>query len=32
MEYYLKGFDWKVLRPFAMKLVAPFDCVQIDLD
>ena len=32
MEHYLGGLDWKVLRPYAMKLVAPFDFVQIDLN
>ena len=32
IDYYLKGLEWKVLRPFAMKLDAVFDSVQIDLN
>ena len=28
----IKGIKWTILRPFAMKLVAPFDFVLIDLD
>ena len=32
MEHYLGGLDWKDLKPFAMKLVAPFHSVQIDLN
>ena len=30
--YFLKGFPWEVLRPSAMKLVAPFDSLSIELD
>ena len=26
------GFQWEVLRPFAMKLQMPFDSITIDLD
>ena len=30
--FFLQGFTWEVLRPAAMKLIAPFDSVSIDLD
>ena len=30
--YFLQGFTWEVLRPAAMKLIAPFDSISIDLD
>ena len=30
--FFLQGFTWETLRPFAMKLVVPFDSLSIDLD
>ena len=29
--YFLQGFTWEILRPAAMKLIAPFDSISIEL-
>ena len=32
IDFMQQGLFWTTLRPHAMKLVAPFDCVVVDLD